>query len=495
MKKYLFLGLIYFLAVVIQAQIINGDILSVDGKKILKVWGTHYERGYAAGYFMGDKIKSLSENYFIGTFFGGNAYLYENTKEYFLEFFEIEPKYHAETEGMIDGMIEADIVLFSNTLDRDIDENDILLANAIVDLSALRGLGVNYDFGCSSLSSWGDNTAGDLELQGDLVITRNMDWTLHPELLENHLLVVHFPSESNEVNWLSFTFPGFIGCLSGINENELSAFMNMGNRNDHTNNYTYHPILLSIRNGIEVFDYNGDYEITPDDILAAVEDNFQLSGSIIHAASNEGGLIIECNNQYGVVSRDDNDNTMLPLEHLAATNHFRELYPPVSCYRYENISDSLSVNPYITIERSWNLMAAAAGVSTNLHTIQYVPSLQLIKWSTADLGSPAYQNEPTTFDLDDLFTSNASSDQHYIQQNSFLSATPNPFNTFTNLAFTLPRTSDVRLTVYNVKGHKITVLINNVLYPGKHNVLWDGTDRNGNKVASGIYLSSISPVL
>ncbi|MCK4980790.1 MAG: hypothetical protein KAS62_10365, partial [Candidatus Delongbacteria bacterium] len=337
MKKII-LSTFFFLFIftIANAQIVNGDTLSVEGKKILKVWGSHYERGYATGYLFGDKIKDISEDYFISALFGGNSYFYESTRTYFINNFQIEEKYTSETQGIIDGMIEADIILFSDILGRDIDVNDILLSNAVVDIAAI--VDFDYDFGCSSLSSWGGNTILDQELEGDLVITRNMDWTPHPTLLENHLLVVHFPSEADEVNWLSFTFPGFIGGLSSINENGLCAFMNMGNHNEHPNTYMFHPILLSIRNGIEVYDYDGNYDIDPEDVQAAIEENYQLSGSIIHTANNESGLVIECNNQNGVVVRDDNDNTVIPTEHLVATNHFRELYPPIGCYRYDNIA-------------------------------------------------------------------------------------------------------------------------------------------------------------
>ena len=493
-KTILFILMFSFIFIISHAQNINGDTLRVEGKKILKVWGTHYERGYATGYLIGDRIKEISESYFIYTFFNGSSYLYENTRTYFLDNFQLEEKYISETEGMIDGMIEADIILFSNILGRDIDANDILMSNAIVDLAALGDLNLDYDFGCSSLSSWGENTLSDPELYGDLVITRNMDWSPHPAILDNHLLAVHFPSEADEVNWLSFTFPGLIGGLSSINENGLCAFMNMGNRNDHPNAYTFHPILLSIRNGIELYDYDGDYVILPKDVQAAIEDNYQLSGSIIHAANHTSGLVIECNNQNGVVVRDDNDNSVVPAGHLAATNHFRQLYSPVFCSRYNNIVDSLDVNSEMDLSRSWNLLAGAAGISNNIHTIQYAPSLNMIKWSTATTGNPAYQNEPTLFDTEELFTHITSVDPQYHPENSMLTVSPNPFYESTNLSFALTKTTDVKLNIYNIKGHKIRTLLSEVLTQGNHSINWDGTDNNGKKISSGIYFYTLETI-
>ena len=170
-------------------------------------------------------------------------------------------------------------------------------------------------------------------------------------------------------------------------------------------------------------------------------------------------MIIECNNQNGVVTRDDNDNTVIPTEHLGATNHFRELYPPIGCYRYDNIADSLSNNADMNIERSWDLLAGAAGVSNNIHTIQYVPTLNLIKWSTAKVCTPAYQIEPTVFDTEELFTYSTNANPQYYQEDSFLTVSPNPFYNSTNLSFSLPKTTDVKICIYNVKGHKIITLL------------------------------------
>ena len=116
MKKLIFV--VIFIICVISfcySQTVNGDTLTVDGKKILKVWGNHYERGYATGYLMGDEIKSISENYYLGYVFYNNPVLYENTRVYFLNNFEVEDKYQSEAQGIIDGMIEAGIDLYSPT--------------------------------------------------------------------------------------------------------------------------------------------------------------------------------------------------------------------------------------------------------------------------------------------------------------------------------------------------------------------------------------------
>jgi hypothetical protein len=65
---------------------------------------------------------------------------------------------------------------------------------------------------------------------------------------------------------------------------------------------------------------------------------------------------------------------------------------------------------------------------------------------------------------------------------------PNPFNPSTSIEFSLPFTSDVRLTVYNLLGQIVTELVNEEIIAGNYSVVWNGTDNNGLKVSSGVYL-------
>lgn len=64
---------------------------------------------------------------------------------------------------------------------------------------------------------------------------------------------------------------------------------------------------------------------------------------------------------------------------------------------------------------------------------------------------------------------------------------PNPFNPTTTIKFTLPKSSHVRLTVFNVMGQQIQVLADRSLSAGTHTIDWDGSDSNGSRAASGIY--------
>jgi len=65
---------------------------------------------------------------------------------------------------------------------------------------------------------------------------------------------------------------------------------------------------------------------------------------------------------------------------------------------------------------------------------------------------------------------------------------PNPFNPSTRIAFTLPSTSVTKISVYNLLGQEITVLAEGTFQVGTHEVIWNGCDRFGNHMPSGVYL-------
>ena len=65
---------------------------------------------------------------------------------------------------------------------------------------------------------------------------------------------------------------------------------------------------------------------------------------------------------------------------------------------------------------------------------------------------------------------------------------PNPFNPETTLRYALPEAQPVRLTVYDMLGQQVRVLVEGEQPPGWHQVVWNGRDQVGRPVASGIYL-------
>lgn len=69
---------------------------------------------------------------------------------------------------------------------------------------------------------------------------------------------------------------------------------------------------------------------------------------------------------------------------------------------------------------------------------------------------------------------------------------PNPFNPSTNIQFILPAPGFAALSIYSITGQKVRDLLAGNLSAGVHTVVWDGCDRSGEPVSSGVYFSRIS---
>jgi hypothetical protein len=68
---------------------------------------------------------------------------------------------------------------------------------------------------------------------------------------------------------------------------------------------------------------------------------------------------------------------------------------------------------------------------------------------------------------------------------------PNPFNPLTRIDLTLAQRMPVVLEIYDVSGASIARLDLGVKDAGTYLIEWDGTDRSGRSVASGVYLYRI----
>jgi hypothetical protein len=69
---------------------------------------------------------------------------------------------------------------------------------------------------------------------------------------------------------------------------------------------------------------------------------------------------------------------------------------------------------------------------------------------------------------------------------------PNPFNPETVISFSLDKSGDVTLSVFDILGRTVTTLYQGYLPTGQHQFRWNGTDGNGQGVASGVYFYRLS---
>jgi hypothetical protein len=69
---------------------------------------------------------------------------------------------------------------------------------------------------------------------------------------------------------------------------------------------------------------------------------------------------------------------------------------------------------------------------------------------------------------------------------------PNPFNPTTVIRYSLSQRSRVNIAVFNILGQEVTTLVDETKPAGAYETTWDGTDRSGQRVSSGIYFYRVN---
>jgi len=68
---------------------------------------------------------------------------------------------------------------------------------------------------------------------------------------------------------------------------------------------------------------------------------------------------------------------------------------------------------------------------------------------------------------------------------------PNPFNPTTKIRFSNDRISNVKVTIYSLRGEKVATLMNKSISAGTYDVTWNGKNSKGSMVPTGMYLYNI----
>lgn len=71
---------------------------------------------------------------------------------------------------------------------------------------------------------------------------------------------------------------------------------------------------------------------------------------------------------------------------------------------------------------------------------------------------------------------------------SLLQNYPNPFNPETIIQYSLPKNGKVELSVFNLLGQKVNILVNKVQQAGIYRTVWDGKNAIKQEMPSGVYL-------
>lgn len=204
----------------------HGALRWVRGFPVLQLWGTAEERGFAHGYLAGKQIIDFFEFYIIEDSWQSPK-RYEKIFVPFLEtHFKYPPEYLRECDAVIKGMEASEIDMRLESLNRDFNRTDLLAINAYLEK---RAAFPSEKSSCTQFAFWGARTEGG-ELKGGLIAARNMDGEcdIRKVTVSHFLMFAVDPSEADRRRWVSAMWPGFVGTISGINEDGLYSMENAG---------------------------------------------------------------------------------------------------------------------------------------------------------------------------------------------------------------------------------------------------------------------------
>ncbi|WP_169925775.1 C45 family autoproteolytic acyltransferase/hydolase [Chryseobacterium geocarposphaerae] len=190
--------------------------------------------------------------------------------------------------------------------------------------------------GCTSLAVWNENTE-----DGDLLIGRNFDFYVGDDFAKNKLIEFVEPEEG--FPFMSVSWPGMIGVVSGMNKEGITVTINAGKSKIPLTAKT--PISLVTR---EILQYakNIDEAIA----IAKKRKVFVSESILVGSANDKNAVIIEVSpDNFGVYKVENTSRVF-------CTNHFqsdaykndkrnqKHITESHSKYRYEKLQELLQEN-------------------------------------------------------------------------------------------------------------------------------------------------------
>ena len=68
---------------------------------------------------------------------------------------------------------------------------------------------------------------------------------------------------------------------------------------------------------------------------------------------------------------------------------------------------------------------------------------------------------------------------------------PNPFNPSTTIQYEIADAGKIEINIYDLNGRLIKSIVNKYQQAGSYHVVWDGMNKSGNKVSSGVYVYTV----
>ncbi|RZJ33755.1 MAG: acyl-CoA--6-aminopenicillanic acid acyl-transferase, partial [Chryseobacterium sp.] len=208
--------------------------------------------------------------------------------------------------------------------------------------------------GCTSLAVWNENSE-----DGDLLIGRNFDFYVGDDFAENKM--VEFVEPENGIPYLSVSWPGMIGVVSGMNKEGISVTINTGKSKIPMAAKT--PVSLVTR---EILQFSKTIDDAID--IARKRKVFVSESILVGSANDKKAVIIEVSpKNFGVYDAANSSKVW-------CTNHFqseaykndkknqKHIVESHSQYRYEKLQALLQENPKLNPEKIASILRDQSGL-------------------------------------------------------------------------------------------------------------------------------------
>lgn len=282
--------------------------------------------------------------------------------------------------------------------------------------------------GCTSLAVWNKNTE-----DGDLLIGRNFDFYVGDDFAKNKL--VEFVEPEEGIPYLSVSWPGMIGVVSGMNKEGITVTINAGKSKIPLTAKT--PISLVTREILQ-------FAKTIDEAIAIARKRkvFVSESILVGSANDKNAVIIEVSpDNFGVYQVENTDR-------IFCTNHFqsdaykndkrnrKHIIESHSEYRYEKLQELLPENKKLNPEKMASILRDKSGLKGEKigygnekainqllahHAVIFSPQKKLV-WVSSN---PYQLGEFVCYDLNTIFSDKRLTDGEFAR--SDLNIAKDPF--------------------------------------------------------------------
>jgi len=377
---------------------VHGTVSEIEGVRVLRVWGTAQERGFAHGYLLADTTVELVEGFLANGPLGGTLERYTRQILPKLGRMKIDPRHEAEMRGILAGL-EAKLggPVKVDFLKRPLKYEDLVAINCTGDF--IRS-------GCSSFAAWGEMTE-----DGHTIAGRNMDWPEFESMVKTPIIFVNTPSsEFDAKGWVGITWPGFVGCLTGMNSEGVTAATHDAGGRPPSTTSGFTPYCWTFRKAIESAAADTAFEDTARVVqgeISIVGNNMMVTRPF--ASGQPAATVLEFDadlkNGKGLTVRSAAEGARF----VTCTNHFRERRDPINCWRYDQLKrvlDRIAKSDgkrHITLDRAWKMLRGVSPEDTfTYHSVVFEPDKRVMHVALADLVKDAPKCKPVTLDVTKL---------------------------------------------------------------------------------------------